>query len=191
MSDTESSENPDQPVHTGLKKFKRLNKNRPSEISSKRIKNFSQNTTKANSSRDPRFDDLSGKFSDHHFKNSYGFIYDIEKREKEKIKKTIKKEKDVEKRIKLHRLKDRYEQREKQRVIKDSKKEQLKVIKKKELEQVAEGKKPYFLKKSDRKLMDLAEKYKELQKNDKLDTYMMKKRKKNSQKERKKVFKNY
>ncbi|CAD5117097.1 unnamed protein product [Dimorphilus gyrociliatus] len=191
MSDEESSDNMEQPIRSGSKKFKRLNKNRPSEISSKRPKNNPVQTASLTNTRDPRFDDLSGKFSEHHFQNSYGFISEIEKREKEKIAKTIKKEKNSDKRLKLLKLKDRYEQKEKVKIMNDNKKEQLKKIKKKELEQVAEGKKPYFLKKSDRKLLELAEKYKDLQKDNKLESYMMKKRKKNSQKERKKVFKNY
>ena len=45
---------------------------------------------------------------------------------------------------------------------------------------VKEGKRPFFLKKSERKKLELAEKFKALKESGKLKTYMEKKRKRNA-----------
>ena len=60
--------------------------------------------------------------------------------------------------------------------------EKLKSMKKAELAAVKEGKKPFFLKKSERKKLTLAEKFKELKQSGKLEKYMEKKRKRNAAK---------
>ena len=61
--------------------------------------------------------------------------------------------------------------------------DKLKSMKKAELAAVKEGKKkPFFLKKSERKKLSLAEKFKELKQNGKLEKYMEKKRKRNAAK---------
>ena len=52
-------------------------------------------------------------------------------------------------------------------------------------EQSESGKKPFYLKNSDKKKIELAEKYKELKASGKLDKYMSKKRKRNTQKDKK------
>ena len=57
--------------------------------------------------------------------------------------------------------------------------------KRKEREKVANGKQPYFLKKADKKRLLLEEQFKHLEKKGTLDKFIMKRRKKNSQKDRK------
>ncbi|CAG2217679.1 RRP36 [Mytilus edulis] len=69
----------------------------------------------------------------------------------------------------LSSIKDQQEQSEKQ---KDKRKTLEKEWKKKEQSQVKEGKKPFFLKKTDLRKLELAEKYKELQKSGKLENYL-------------------
>ncbi|KAJ8032481.1 Ribosomal RNA processing protein 36-like [Holothuria leucospilota] len=73
---------------------------------------------------------------------------------------------------------------QKKRETKRSIQERLKA---QETQFVKEGKKPYFLKKSDRKVLELAEKYKELKKSGKLEKYLAKKRKKNMSKDRRQM----
>lgn len=169
--------------------FKRENKNRPMEMSSKRPVYHSKDTipVKKKTTRDPRFDDLSGEFNEHYFKTNYSFVFDIKAREKEKIKKKIKKEKNPEKKEELRNLLNRIEQQDQAEKQKDKRKELEKEWKKKEKSHVEHGKKPYFLKKTDLRKLELAEKYKELQKSGKLEKYLSKKRKKTAQKEKKKL----
>ncbi|CAG2253186.1 PLRG1 [Mytilus edulis] len=94
---------------TSKRSFKRENKNRPMEMSSKRPVRLSKESdpAKKKMTRDPRFDDLSGEYNESYFKSNYSFLYDIKSREKEKIKKTMKKEKDPEKKVELKMLYNR------------------------------------------------------------------------------------
>ncbi|XP_071161576.1 ribosomal RNA processing protein 36 homolog [Mytilus edulis] len=174
---------------TSKRVFKRENKNRPMEMSSKRPVRLSKESdpAKKKMTRDPRFDDLSGEYNESYFKSNYSFLYDIKSREKEKIKKTMKKEKDPEKKVELKMLYNRMDQQEQSEKQKDKRKTLEKEWKKKEQSQVKEGKKPFFLKKTDLRKLELAEKYKELQKSGKLENYLSKKRKKTAQKEKKKL----
>lgn len=171
------------------KVFKRENKNRPMEMSSKRpiYHSKSSSSVKKKVSRDPRFDDLSGDYNEHYFKTNYSFVFDIKSREKEKIQKKLKKEKNPEKKSELVKLYNRMDQQEEAEKQKDKRKTIEKEWKKKEQSQVLEGKKPYFLKKTDLRKLELAEKYKDLKKSGKLDKYLSKKRKKTAQKEKKKL----
>lgn len=171
------------------KVFKRANKNRPMEISSKKpVPKFRKAApVKKKVTRDPRFDDLSGDYREELFSRSYGFLDDIKHREREKVEKSVKKEKNPEKKKELQFLLNRMKQQE----LSDNKKEQQKRIerdwKKKEQTRVKEGKNPFYLKKAERRKLELAEKYKELQKSGKVDAYLGKKRKKTAQKEKKKL----
>ena len=67
----------------------------------------------------------------------------------------------------------------------DKRKELEKKIRKRERDQIASGKKPYFMKKSMLREEELKEKYKELEEQGQLNKYMSKRRKKNSSKDRK------
>ncbi|KAL3872529.1 hypothetical protein ACJMK2_035752 [Sinanodonta woodiana] len=171
------------------KKFKRENKNRPMEISSKvhvpRVRQVIP--VKKKIARDPRFDDLSGQYNETFFKEAYSFLDDVKAKEKEKVKVLLKKEKDEEKKKNMQALMNRMNQQEQSMLQKKKQTELLNEWKKKEEERVKEGKNPYFLKKSDKKTLVLAEKYKELKKSGKVEKYLNKKRKKNAQKERKKL----
>ncbi|CAG2213673.1 RRP36 [Mytilus edulis] len=70
---------------TSKRVFKRENKNRPMEMSSKRPVRLSKESdpAKKKMTRDPRFDDLSGEYNESYFKSNYSFLYDIKSREKE------------------------------------------------------------------------------------------------------------
>ncbi|KAK3587747.1 hypothetical protein CHS0354_042702 [Potamilus streckersoni] len=171
------------------KKFKRENKNRPMEMSSKsnvpRVRQIMP--VKKKIARDPRFDDLSGQYNETFFKEAYSFLDDVKAKEKEKVKALLKKEKDEEKKKNMQALVNRMNQQEQSMLQKKKQTGLLNEWKKKEEERIKEGKNPYFLKKSDKKTLILAEKYKELKKSGKVEKYLNKKRKKNAQKERKKL----
>ncbi|CAB4031946.1 ribosomal RNA processing 36 homolog, partial [Paramuricea clavata] len=79
------------------------------------------------------------------------------------------------------------EQAEKSRNLKKIRKEKQKERSQKELSLIKQGKRPFYLKKSERKKLELAEKYKTLKGSKKLDQYMNKKRKKNAMKQRKRL----
>ena len=78
--------------------FKRENKNRPREMSSKRpvtqVREIYQVKKDKFERRDPRFDEECGKFNEKIFKQTYKFIDEIKNKEMEKLKRELKKTKD-------------------------------------------------------------------------------------------------
>ncbi|KAH3850729.1 ribosomal RNA processing protein 36 homolog [Dreissena polymorpha] len=169
--------------------FRRENKNRPMEVSSKKRVGLLRHhhAPKEKIRRDPRFDDLSGEFKEDHFSRNFSFLEEVKAKEKLLIKKKLKKTKNEEKKMELTKLYKKMTQREQTEEKQRKRMELEHTWKAKEKQLVKEGKAPYFLKKSDKKKLELAEKYKELQKSGKVDQYLMKKRKKNAQKMKKKL----
>lgn len=172
--------------------FRRENKNRPSEVSSKRKVSVLRDAPgvagrKKKINRDPRFDDISGHFRQDIFDREYSFIGDIKSQEKQKVQKQLKKEKRQEKKEKLRRLLTKMNQQEQQASEDKKKKKIVEDWKKKEKALVKEGKTPYFLKKSDKTKLELAEKFKMLKQKGQVKQFMQKKRKRNSAKDRKKL----
>jgi len=89
-----------------FKQLKRDNTNRPVEMSSKAVAPRLRSIVPVKNQvvRDPRYDDLSGKFNETYFKQGYGFLSDIRQREEEKFQRTVQREKDPAKRqaLKCH-----------------------------------------------------------------------------------------
>lgn len=170
-------------------KRKRLNKNRPMEVSAKRRAPFLRQVipVKKAVSRDPRFDDLSGEYKPEIFEKTYKFINDIKQREKEVVQKRLKKTNTVNKKEKLQFLLKRMENQDRARKSREEQREKELEFKRKQREMAGQGLKPYFLKKSDKKKLELAEKYNELKKSGKLENFLSKKRKRNAGKDRKKL----
>ncbi|XP_050407451.1 ribosomal RNA processing protein 36 homolog isoform X2 [Patella vulgata] len=164
-------------------------KDRPVEISAKkRVPVFRKVVqVKRKLNRDPRFDDLSGEFDEKKFKHTYAFLDEMKKKEKKKIVTAMKKEKDKTRKSELKSLANRYKQYEEADERKSKKNSLLNKWKERERELVKDGKTPYFLKQSDVKKLELAEKYKELKEKGGLDKYLAKRRKKNANRERKKL----
>lgn len=169
--------------------FKRANKNRPMEMSSKKRVPILRQTDvpKKKVTRDPRFDDLSGEYQEEIFEKNYSFLQDLKTREREVVKKKMKKLKNAEKKQKLQYLLTRMNQQQQAAKQKQRQKEIERSLKQKEKELIKEGKTPYFLKKTERRQLELAEKYKQLQKSGKVEQYLGRKRRKNAQKEKKKL----
>ena len=111
---------------------------------------------------DPRFDRAFGSFHEDQFKEAYGFIKDIQKNERKTLEDSLKKEKDSWKASAIRRTLDRQDSIARSKSQAEFKDHVLKTWKKTERELVAQGKKPYYLKKSDEKQLMLIAKFKEM-----------------------------
>ncbi|KAM6940188.1 ribosomal RNA processing protein 36 homolog [Xenentodon cancila] len=173
-------------------KKKRLNKNRrvPVEISAKKPAPFLRQVVpiKKQMLRDPRFDDLSGEYKPEIFEKTYKFINDIKQREKEIVQKQLKKtKKNNQKKEKLQILLRRLENQERARQNREQQRERELQFKRQQRERAGQGAQPFFLKKSEKKKLQLAEKYQELKRSGKLENFLSKKRKRNATKDRRKL----
>uniref|UniRef100_A0AAQ4RKI3 rRNA biogenesis protein RRP36 n=1 Tax=Gasterosteus aculeatus aculeatus TaxID=481459 RepID=A0AAQ4RKI3_GASAC len=206
----------------GATKKKRLNKNRPMEISSKRRAPFLRQvvSVKKPMQRDPRFDDLSGEYKPEIFEKTFKFINDIKLKEREIIEKKLRKSKNSENKDKLefllkrmvsdrtrpHHLLDTLHEsgstlngcasppslppqdnQERARQRQEQQRERELQFKREQRERANQGERPYFLKNSDKKKLQLAEKFQELKKSGKLENFLSKKRKRNAGKDRRKL----
>lgn len=120
-----------------ITEFKRANKNRPREMSSKRPMPVACVVqAKQVETRDPRFDPLCGSFEEKTFKSNYKFIDKIKENEREALVKELEETEDVERRRQIKYLIQR---------MKNQKHEKLKHEKK--AVDNKPGEKPQFLKK--------------------------------------------
>ncbi|OCT77439.1 ribosomal RNA processing protein 36 homolog [Xenopus laevis] len=167
----------------------RLEKNQPTEMSSKKPVAFLRKVVQAKKQmrRDPRFDDLSGEYKPEVFEKTYKFLGDVKKREKEMVQKKLKKARDPELKEKLEQLAKRMDQQEAEVQKRQQQRERELEFKKQQRELAQQGKKPFYLKRSDVRKIELADKYQELKKRGKLEHFLSKKRKRNSHKDRRKL----
>jgi ribosomal RNA-processing protein 36 len=165
---------------------KRENKNRPMEISSKKpVSRYREVIeVKKKKTRDPRFDNLSGKYNEDLFKKSYKFLSEIEENEMNMIQEKIKKTKNSLEKEKLTRVYQSLKSKKQTEAAKERRQAIKREWRKKEMQRVKEGKRPYFLKKADLKRMELIDKYKNT-KSKSIDKILEKRRKKNASKEHK------
>lgn len=174
------------------KKFKREHKDRPQEVSSKRaVARFREVMQAPHSERrDPRFDSgpsagagPSSSTADAS-RSRYSFLFnDMLPREKADLQAKIKKESNPKFKARLQAQLQRVEQSLKDEDLRRRTSALEKDWKAKERAAVAAGKKPYFLKDSERKRLALLAKYQALQERGKLDKFMEKRRKKNAAKD--------
>ncbi|XP_046686010.1 ribosomal RNA processing protein 36 homolog isoform X1 [Homalodisca vitripennis] len=167
--------------------FKRANKNRPREESSKKRVPLLRDvvTIKKDSIRDPRFDSLCGDFNETAFKNAYSFIKDIKQKEKEDLYKELKRTHDEDRKGEIKYLIQRIENQEREEARKLKKEEKRKQEREQQIESLRQGKMPKFVKKSEKKVLDLVERYEELKKSGKLKKHIEKRNKKRLKKDRK------
>ncbi|XP_077461054.1 ribosomal RNA processing protein 36 homolog [Stigmatopora argus] len=168
---------------------KRLNKNRPSEVSSKKRAPFLRQVvvTKKTTLRDPRFDELSGEYKADIFDKTYRFIEDIRQREAQVIRKQLKKTKKADEKEKLSSLLKKMAQRERTHRRQEEERAKELQFKREQRERARRGARPFFLKKSEQRRADLAARFTELKKSGKLDAFLGKKRKRNAGKDRRKL----
>lgn len=164
----------------------RANKNRPMEVSCKKPVSRFRDVVQAPKKvvRDPRFESLCGKLDAEGFRKRYDFLF-LEKlpAEREELKKQLKKESDPEV---IEDLENRIKWIDKMLRPDTTKSKEAAILaehKKKEREATKQGKKPYYLKKSDVRKQKLIEKYNDLKASGKLESYLTKKRKQNAAKE--------
>ncbi|NWU94649.1 RRP36 protein, partial [Upupa epops] len=137
--------------------------------------------------RDPRFDDLSGEYKPEIFMKTYSFLETIKSREKEMIQKQLKKCRNVEQKEKLQQLLNRLTQQEQAQKNQQKWRERELSMKRQQRELAKQGKKPFFLKKSEKRKLELAEKYAELKRSGKLESFLNKKRKRNAIKDKRRL----
>ncbi|XP_075605661.1 ribosomal RNA processing protein 36 homolog [Balearica regulorum gibbericeps] len=137
--------------------------------------------------RDPRFDDLSGEYKPEIFMKTYSFLDSIKKQEKEMIQKQLKKCRNAEQKEKLQQLLNRMTQQEQAQKKQQKLRERELSLKRQRRELAKQGKKPFFLKKSEKRKLELAEKYAELKRSGKLESFLNKKRKRNAIKDKRRL----
>lgn len=190
--------------------FKRANKNRPREMSSKRPVKIDNHliAVKNRIPRDPRFDPLCGSYDKKSFKSNYGFLKDLRKKERQELQNECANTTDPQKQKKIKFLIQRLDNqiREQEKTEKQEKKveEEKQYIK----ETLKKGERPEFKKKckciflfkviilfenllsAEKKLEGLIEQYEELKKNNRLQKHIEKRSKKLARKEFKNMHKN-
>lgn len=166
--------------------FKRDNKNRPREQSAKHQVPVYREVfqVKKKVHQDPRFSSRAGDFDERVFRETYSFVQDIKAKEREELAEMIRNEKDPSRRKTLRGLLQKMQNQEASERIK-SKKVELEKQYHKFLVGHKGDNKPLYLNKTEKRKIELAERFKELKKAGKLEKYLEKKRKKNVRKERK------
>ncbi|KAJ3142558.1 hypothetical protein HK100_001382 [Physocladia obscura] len=162
---------------------KRGSKHAPAEITSK--KPVSRRRTivelpKKEIHRDPRFNKLSGNFNEGLFNRSYGFLEEYEKSEIEDLKKRMNSEKSEEQRAQMEKIIQSKISKQIQKQREDRQKNIHRQWKKAEVDAVKNGKKAFYLKKSDKEKLALLEQYKNIKPGQGVDKFLEKRRKKNS-----------
>ncbi|XP_058781768.1 uncharacterized protein LOC131655995 [Vicia villosa] len=170
------------------KKLKRANKNRPMEASSKKPVPAFRDVIQAPKKvvRDPRFESLCGTLDPDGFRKRYNFLYEKDlPAERQALKMEMKKQKDPERKSEIE---ERILWVDKQLKSDSSKNVETNILakhKKKEREAAKQGKRPFYLKKSEIRKQRLIEKYEDLKTSGKLESYIEKKRKRNAAKDHK------
>lgn len=172
----------------------RTDKHAPTEVSSKApVSVVRCPPSLANQPRpkhhDPRFDRSMGSFNPDLFRKSYTFVDDLQHRELDMVRERLRKDKNMpeHKRQDLERLLDRAKTKQKQ-LERDSRRHALiKEWRQQESELVKAGKKrPYYLKSSDVRKMELVDQFKRMKQanpNLDVDKVLEKKRKRKASKQ--------
>ncbi|KAH8803269.1 hypothetical protein F5884DRAFT_502626 [Xylogone sp. PMI_703] len=168
--------------------FDRSSKHAPTEISSKKAVSRKREVipVKKRDIRDPRFESTSGPLDMNKIKKAYSFLDDYREDEIKQLKETIKKTKDEGEKERLKKELLSMESKKRADLQKRKAQEILDQHKKEEKERVKQGKKPFFLKKSEQKKRLLLEQYGEL-KGKQLDHVIERRRKKVASKEKKRM----
>ncbi|XP_053614058.1 ribosomal RNA processing protein 36 homolog [Plodia interpunctella] len=148
------------------KVFKRENKNRPREMSSKKPVPMVLDVPKVKKQevRDPRFDPLCGEFDKKQFSENYNFLSDMRMKDIKAIRAELKETSDPEKQRQLRRLLQRLNDQHK--ATKRKKIEDIAAVKDKNqvVQQFREGRQPHFKNKSELRVEALVKQYEDLKK---------------------------
>ncbi|KAF2865595.1 hypothetical protein BDV95DRAFT_506623 [Massariosphaeria phaeospora] len=177
------SSDPDRPTHA------RTSKHAPAVQSSKRAVSRKRKALEVKKPvlRDPRFDNVSGPRPDENvIKKRYGFIDDYRVSEIADLRAAVKKSKNE---IEKERLKKKLLSMESQQKARESKEKQQEIKhehKKQEKELIKDGKKPFFLKKSEQKKLALIDRFQNMKAKDR-DRAIERRRKKTASKDRRNI----
>lgn len=168
--------------------FNRSSKHAPTEISSKKAVSRKREVIPVTKRvhRDPRFEPINGPVDTAKLSRNYAFLNDYRDDEMKELRNTIKKTKDEGERDKLKRELMSMESRKRAQDRKDREEEVLSRHKKEEKELVQQGKKPFYLKESEKKKRVLLDTYSGMKKGQ-LDHVIERRRRKIDQKEKKKL----
>ncbi|KAK7272452.1 hypothetical protein RJT34_29058 [Clitoria ternatea] len=168
------------------KKLKRANKNRPMEASSKKPVSSFREVIQAPKKvvRDPRFESLCGKLDDEGFRKRYNFLFENDlPAERQALGKELKKYKDPKR---INEIEERISWIDKQLKSGSAKQIDAEILarhKKKERAAAKQGKRPFYLKKSEIRKQKLIEKYNHLKSSGKLEAFIEKRRRRNAAKD--------
>ena len=167
--------------------FKRDHKHRPSEMTSKKPVPVLRETLQGgkHQGRDPRFEALTGgKFVESAFKKRYAFVYDEKlPEERQELQEAMKRTKSAAQRESLQAQLTNVKQQIASERSRRRREAFEKEVKKKENAAVAGGKRPFYLKKSEKRRQELVARYEELKSTGQLEKYMEKRRKRNAAKD--------
>ncbi|XP_063700577.1 ribosomal RNA processing protein 36 homolog [Culicoides brevitarsis] len=128
--------------------------------------------------RDPRFDRKCGEYDAAAFRENFDFVFEMKQNEVKELKKQLRETKDPEERQKLKFVIQRAENQVREH-LKQQKLHQKRAEQREEQEKaVNEGKRPYFMKKSDQRMVGLVEQFVDLKNSGKLKKHIEKRRKK-------------
>lgn len=173
------------------KTFKRLNKNRPSEMPLMRKTaprmNFLEpgKKTKKKLSRDPRFDDLSGSLQMNLWDKRYEFLKSNRKREMEILANELKEEENLSKKKKIKLTLQRMQNQEREGMKREREQSVKRLQNSQQRDALRLGKKPKFMSEKEKKLMLKTMHFEQLKKENKVGKYLERKEKKQLQRERK------
>lgn len=165
--------------------FSRPSKHAPTELSSKKAVSRKRSVvpTKKPDIRDPRFEPLTGPLDEQRLRKNYAFLDTYRDSEISELKAAIRKTRDADAIEKLKRALLSMESRKKAQERKELEQEVLRKHRKEEKEKIEKGKKPFYLKESERKKLALEERFRGM-KGKQVDKVIERRRKKMAQRER-------
>ncbi|CAF3446862.1 rRNA biogenesis protein rrp36 [Fusarium graminearum] len=169
-------------------KPKRSSKHAPQEQTSKKPVSRRREIIPENKRqyRDPRFDPLVGRVDEEKASKAYAFLDEYRDKEMADLRVQIKKTKNFDEKENLKRQLQSMESRKKANVRRQEEENLLKEHRKKEKELVAQGKTPFYLKRSEQKKQLLVNRYEGMSKGQ-VDRAIERKRKKVAGKEKKEL----
>ncbi|XP_002012937.2 ribosomal RNA processing protein 36 homolog [Drosophila persimilis] len=172
--------------------LKRLNKNRPREMSSRRQVPFlgaehRVERKKEVELRDPRFDEKSGDYNIETFKKNYKFVTKIRDKEVGQLKKQLDQVADAEEKKKIKHTMQRLINKNVEDKRWHSKQHSLKKERDYIQKSHNEGQQPHYLTKKERRAKELVAQFELLKSTGKLNKHLEKRRKKNAAKDRKRI----
>lgn len=168
--------------------FNRASKHAPTELSSKKAVSRRREVIPVTKRqfRDPRFETLSGPLDESKAQMAYSFLNDYREDEMKELRVAIKKAKDETEKERLKRALLSMESKKKTQERKRREAEILGRHRKEEKELVKQGKKPFYLKKSERQKRVMIETYGQL-KGKQLDHVLERRRRKLEHRDKKKL----